>query len=41
LLAGDFLEELDVPLLGGFSYLLPGAVDEFADNEHGVYVPFG
>src|SRR5208337_2980393 len=35
LLAGDFLEELDVSLLGCFPNLLPGAIDQFADNQHG------
>jgi hypothetical protein len=36
LLAGDFLEKLYVSLLGSFPNLLPGAINQFADNEHGI-----
>jgi hypothetical protein len=40
LLPSDFFEKPDISLLRCFSNLLPGAVDEFADYEHGILIPF-
>ena len=35
-LAREVLEDLYVSLVGGFPNLRPGAINKFADNEHGI-----